>query len=257
MKIGILGKGTVGTAVYNGLADLGHHMSFHDPGFPGSSINDVLVTELVFVCVPTDSTATGDCDTSIVESVCAELSARNYTGLVCIKSTVIPGTTDLLIQKYQNISICFVPEFLRAKTAYADFILRHEVLVIGAYEQKHFDLVKESHGSYPQSVVCIDPKAAEMSKYFHNVHNAMEITFANVIYSICANMNIDYQQVYEAISKRSNISPSYLKAGDQWGSFGGHCLPKDTLALANLQHKLGLDHSLITAILSDNEKFKK
>ena len=31
MKIGIIGRGTVGKAVYEGLSHLGHKMSFFDP----------------------------------------------------------------------------------------------------------------------------------------------------------------------------------------------------------------------------------
>jgi UDPglucose 6-dehydrogenase len=257
MRIGIIGKGTVGGAVYDGLRQLGHNMSFYDPIFPDSSMENVLNTDLVFLCVPTDSTSTGDCDISIVEQVCGQLADSNYRGLVCIKSTVIPGTTDRMIRQYGDLSICCVPEFLRARTALKDFTDNHDVLVIGAYQPEHFDLVKRSHGHYPVSVVCVEPGAAEMTKYFHNVHNALEVTFANVIYSLCEQLGINYQQVYAAVTKRSNINGTYLRAGGEWRGFGGHCLPKDTRALENLQQQLGLNFSLIAAILADNERFTK
>lgn len=257
MKIGIIGKGTVGGAVHDGLRLLGHEVSFYDPRYPVSTIAHVIDTHLVFVCVPTDSTSEGDCDTSIVEQVCESLDLQNYGGLICIKSTVIPGTTDRMIEKYPNLEICCVPEFLRARTPLEDFTTNHDVLVIGAHNQEHFDIVKQSHGNYPRSVVCVEPAAAEMTKYFHNVHNALEVTFANVIYGMCKKIGVDYQQVYAAITKRSNINGTYLRAGDQWGGFGGHCLPKDTKALNNLQHNLGLGYQLITAMLADNERFTK
>ena len=117
MKIGIIGKGTVGKAVYEGLNHLGHQMSFFDPAYDGSTLNDVLDTDCVFVSVPTNQAANGDCDTSIVESVCAELAAANYKGLVAIKSTVVPGTSEKLLALYQAsptqwpLRICSVPEF--------------------------------------------------------------------------------------------------------------------------------------------------
>ena len=69
MKLGLIGKGTVGTAVYEGLLYLGHNMSFFDPAYQGSKLSDVLDTECVFICVPTDMASNGDCDTSIVEKV--------------------------------------------------------------------------------------------------------------------------------------------------------------------------------------------
>ncbi len=100
MKIGIIGKGTVGSAVYEGLEYLGHTMTFFDPKYAGSNMEHVLDTDVIFISVPTDQAANGDCDTSIVDNVVAELAVNNYTGLVSIKSTVIPGTTDRLQKQY-------------------------------------------------------------------------------------------------------------------------------------------------------------
>ena len=54
MKIGIIGKGTVGKAVYEGLEYLGHNMCFYDPAYEGSRLADVLDAECVFLSVPTN-----------------------------------------------------------------------------------------------------------------------------------------------------------------------------------------------------------
>ena len=67
MKIGIIGRGTVGKAVYEGLQYLGHDMCFFDPAYEGSTLQDVLDAECVFLSVPTNQAPTGDCDTSIVD----------------------------------------------------------------------------------------------------------------------------------------------------------------------------------------------
>lgn len=256
MNIGIIGKGVVGSAVFEGLKLLGHNMCVHDPKF-NTELESIIDTDLVFLCVPTDSTLTGDCDTSIVEQVCKELSTSNYNGLVCIKSTVIPGTTQRLSNKFSNLRICCVPEFLKAKTALEDFTQNHDVLVVGSNNNDDANLVIESHKHLPKNIIVVQPNSAEMIKYFNNVHNAMEITFANIISSICDKLNIDYQEVYNGISLRHNINSSYLKSGPEWGAFGGHCLPKDTLALHNLINSNMLNYQLIEAILSDNERFKK
>ena len=69
MKIGLIGRGTVGKAVYEGLNHLGHQMSFFDPAYEGSTLQDILDTDCVFLCVPTNQAENGDCDTSIVERV--------------------------------------------------------------------------------------------------------------------------------------------------------------------------------------------
>ena len=130
MKIGLIGKGTVGKAVYEGLNHMGHDMSFFDPAYEGSALQDVLDTECVFICVPTNQAPNGDCDTSIVERVVGELADAGYKGLVGLKSTCVPGTAEKLSAAHPALRICSVPEFLRAKTALADFMYNHDLLVI-------------------------------------------------------------------------------------------------------------------------------
>jgi UDPglucose 6-dehydrogenase len=255
ISVGIIGKGTVGKAVYDGLLYLGHKMSFYDPAYENSFIEDVLNTDCVFVCVPTDSTETGDCDTSIVTKVASELSSLGYTGLVAIKSTVVPGTSEKLASEYPNLRFASVPEFLRAKTALADFIHNHDVLVIGVKSDEDFELVKEIHGAYPREVARVSPTEAEVVKYFNNVHHAMQVTFANITYEVCKSLGADYTNVYNAITKRTVINPAYLVCNENIRGFGGHCLPKDTKAWNNLIKKQGLDFSLIQSVLDDNNKF--
>jgi len=254
MKVGIIGRGTVGDAVYKGLEQQGHDVSFFDPKFEGSKIEDVLDTECVFLSVPTDSTPEGDCDTSIVERVVAELNSANYKGLVCIKSTVVPGTTDSIQSQYQNLRMACVPEFLRAKLALADFVYNHDVLVIGVNNDADFKLVQDIHGFIPRNVVRVKPIEAEVIKYFNNVHHSVQVTFGNIIYEICQKLGADYNNVYNAITKRDCINPHYLLVNEKLRGFGGHCLPKDTKGLNRLLGKLGLDFKMIQAVLDDNDK---
>jgi UDPglucose 6-dehydrogenase len=255
ISVGIIGKGTVGKAVYDGLLYLGHKMSFYDPVYEGSTMEDVLDTDCVFICVPTDSTPEGDCDTSIVEKVVSELHEHDYRGLIAVKSTVIPGTSANLSKKYPHLRFASVPEFLRAKTALADFIHSHDVLVIGTNSAADFQLVKDIHGPFPHEVAKVSPTEAEIVKYFNNVHHAMQVTFANITYEVCKSLDSDYTNVYNAITKRTVINPAYLVCNENTRGFGGHCLPKDSKAWNNLIKKQGFDFQLIQAVLDDNQKF--
>jgi len=257
MKIGIIGKGTVGKAVYEGLNHLGHEMCFFDPAYEGSTLADVLDTECVFISVPTDQAPNGDCDTSIVEKVVSELNAAGYKGLVGLKSTCVPGTCDKLSMFYPNLRICSVPEFLRAKTALADFMYNHDLLVIGSNRVEDFDIVKQIHGHLPQNVSCVKPTEAEVIKYFNNVNHSVQIIFANIAFEVCKKLGVHYDAVYHAISKRECFNPAYLMCNDNLRGFGGHCLPKDTSAWANLVKNLGLDYTMIEAVIKDNEKLTK
>ncbi len=256
MKIGIIGRGTVGSAVYEGLEYLGHDMTFFDPAYPGSELAHVLDTEVIFVSVPTNQLPNGDCDTSIVERVVDELNTAQYQGLIAIKSTVVPGTCDRISAAYPNLRVCSVPEFLRAKMALTDFTENHDLLIIGSTREQDYDIVKRAHGFYPRYVACVKPVEAEIVKYFNNVHHAMNITFANVTASVCDKLGANYMTVYNAITKRDCINPDYLLSNKNSRAYGGHCLPKDTAAWNNLIKNLGLDFELIQSVINDNERFK-
>ena len=107
-------------------------------------------TELCFICVPTPSAPDGQCDTSIVDEVIKDLVLAGYSGVIAIKSTVKPGTTQELCIAYNTHQICFCPEFLRERAAETDFIEKNTLLAIGTEDDEVYNIVKNSHGDYPQ-----------------------------------------------------------------------------------------------------------
>ena len=133
MKIGIIGLGAVGTANKHGFEHLGHEVLVHDIKL-NTSIQDVISTEINFLCVPTPSTDDGQCDTTILESVIQELDDNKYKGIIAIRSTSVPGFTQEMIEKHKNLAICFVPEFLRERCAVDDFIKNHKGLAVGSLD---------------------------------------------------------------------------------------------------------------------------
>jgi UDPglucose 6-dehydrogenase len=253
MKIGIIGRGVVGGAVYDGLQQIGHELCFYDKNISASLITDVLDSEIVFVCVPTNSNTDGTCDTSIVEATVAELDRLNYTGIIAIKSTVIPGTTDKLIESYPARKLCFVPEFLRERSALTDFVDNHDVLIVGTNNSEIYDKIVECHSHLPKNTTQVTPTEAELAKYFSNVYNSMRVTFANGIFEVCKQLGANYQHVLNSCQMRSTISPEYLKCSDYLRGFSGYCLPKDSLAFSVLVKQLGLDYiNIFDAIVEDN-----
>jgi len=252
MNIGIIGLGIVGSAIKFGFEKLGNDIFYHDIKH-NTSITDVLDTEVCYICVPTPSSEDGSCDISIVEKVIGELLQYNYTGIIAIKSTVVPGTTEYLLSKYKRIA--FVPEFLRERCAISDFMENHEVCIVGTYSEEDYKVIKESHGHYPKNFVMCSPTEAEFSKYFHNIHNAMEIVFANSFYEICESMGVNYENVKNALKDRSNINFQYLECNKNFRGFGGVCLPKDTSAMDYLCKKMNLNVEFFRNILNENSKY--
>jgi UDPglucose 6-dehydrogenase len=256
MKIGIIGLGAVGSANKQGFEHIGHEVLVHDIKLD-TTIQDVLSTEINFICVPTPSTADGQCDTTIIESVIQELDDNNYTGIIAIRSTSVPGFTQSMIEKHKTLAICFVPEFLRERCAADDFINNHKLLAVGTFDIWVFRKIVKAHGGLPENTEHLTPTEAEVLKYFNNVYASLRVTFANVMYEICEKLNCDYTTIKNSYIKTGKAVDMYLDVSDGLRGYGGMCLPKDTKALARLMENLNLDLNLIASIDQDNSKFKR
>ena len=127
--IGIVGLGAVGTALQKGFEHIGHEVLIHDIKYGlytdmETHLADVLPADIIYICVGTPSTSDGNCDLSAVYSVIEELDKLSYKGIVALKSTSEPGTTAKL-QKKTNLKLAYVPEFLRERCAFEDFVYNH------------------------------------------------------------------------------------------------------------------------------------
>lgn len=255
MNIGVIGLGVIGSACKYGFEKLGHKVKVHDIKFD-TKIIDVLNTDICYICVPTPSNSDGSCNTSIVENVIRELKHYNYKGVIAIKSTVKPTTTEKLKEE-TGLEICFVPEFLRERCAISDFTENHDLLAIGTESNEVFELVKKCHGHYPNKIEKLKPTEAELLKYYSNIYNATKIIFANEMYEICQRVGADYSKVKDAFVKRGTSKDMYLDVNENFRGYAGVCLPKDTKALHSFVKELGLDLSFFEMIDKENNKFKK
>lgn len=254
MEIGVVGLGIVGSACRAGFERMGYSVQVHDIQLD-TQLQDVLNTEIVYVCVPTPDDGLGNCDTSIVESVVDQLRDLAYQGVIAIKSTVVPGTTQRLINKYDD-RIVFVPEFLKERSAEYDFIFDQKLLLVGTDNVNYHYLVVRSHGDLPKQIQRINPTEAELVKYYHNTFNAVRITFANTFYEICQQFEIDYDKVKQAFLVNNGMPDEYLDVKPELRGYGGACLPKDVRAMHLLCEQLGLPNQLFKHIDSENNLFE-
>lgn len=255
MKIGIVGLGVVGSACRAGFELIGHTVNVHDIKMD-TSLADLLDTEIIYVCVPTPENTDGSCNIDAVEEIVANLNRLGYTGVVALKSTSAPGTTQKLIDKY-HLRICFVPEFLRERCAVEDFINNHELLAVGTDDPQIYEIVVKSHGMLPKYTSMLNSTEAEVLKYFSNVFNAVRVVFSNNMFEICKSLGLDYTKIKDTYLLRKTASPDYMDVNDDLRGYGGMCLPKDTKALNALVKQLGLDLKLFETIDADNQKFKR
>lgn len=252
MDVGIVGLGVVGEACRFGFELAGHNVLVHDIVL-NTKIDDVLPAEVVYICVPTPRDNDGSCDTSIVRQVISELKKREYKGVVAVKSTVVPGTTEAL-RRQTGMNIIFVPEFLRERCAITDFTENHDVCIIGCSDGETFEIVKDCHGPFPEKFVRLSHAEAEFCKYFNNVYNAMLIIFANSFYEACKEQEVNYTKVKNAVANRRHIHGNYLECNDNFRGFGGMCLPKDVSAMAKLMENTNVN--FFQNLLDENNNYE-
>jgi UDPglucose 6-dehydrogenase len=246
-RVAVAGTGMVGGA----LAKFLNNPILYDPPKGIGSVNELNKADIIFICVPTPYTENG-CDTSTVEKVVKELKGNK---IIVIKSTVIPGTTDRLQEKFPKHKFLFNPEFLTEETSDQD--MKYPDRQIIGYTCESYDVAGEIMMLLPAAPFerIITASEAEMVKYYGNTWFATKVVFANQIYDLCEKIGINYDTVKEAVSYDKRIGRSHLNVWHKgYRGYGGKCLPKDTKALIKFADQNGVDMSLLKETDSINEK---
>lgn len=259
MKIGCIGKGMVGEAIYKGLKKLNNDMYFYDPKFKESKMLHIIDTDIVFISVPTIPTENNECDLSILYKVLDEIHNLKYKGIICIKSTITPGITRKMIDKYSNDKICFCPEFLKERCAYEDFMINNPICIIGTENKDAFEIIKKIHLPISKEFKMVSPIEAELTKYMQNVFNTYRILFANGMYEICKYNNVEYNSVLESLLVRNELDKHYMKCDENIRGPSGPCLVKDSLAFNQYVNSLDLKikPTIFQTIVDDMKLYPK
>lgn len=278
MSIGVIGMGVIGTAFYEGMKHA--HDVFTYDKFKSESSNLLMMCKLenaigtmvtsvhgpIFISVPTPMNVDGSCNTTIVEDVCKELNDAagqfGYKKIVVIRSTVPPGTTQKLSEKYPLLSFVFNPEFLTEANAFEDFKNQTRIILGGDLDATA-SVEEVYHFAYPNTPIhrCRSIEA-EMIKYMANCFLATKVSFANEMYQICNKIGARYEKVVElaTLDKRLGTShwkvPGPMPADDGSGrllyGFGGSCFVKDINALIDLSQTLGVDPKVMIGAWKKN-----
>jgi UDPglucose 6-dehydrogenase len=222
-----------------------------------TSMEDLLAgARLLFTCVDTPPTYSGDADLSRVRSVVADLPADSDHVLV-MKSTVPAGTGDSIRRDMPGLAYVSCPEFLKEGTAVEDF-MHPDRVVIGADpgDEAAADAVAELYAPLGEEgeILRTDVASAEMIKLASNAFLATKISFINEIANVCEEVGADVGEVARGIGSDTRIGSSFLRAGI---GYGGSCFPKDVSALKMLAGNTGYHFQLLTSVIEVNELQKR
>ncbi len=287
-KVGIFGAGWVGLVTGVCFAELGHEVVIRDvvPAkvealqagkvpFHEQDVLDLLQRnaerltftldpldvagcELLFVCVDTPPTSSGDADLSRVWSVVDDLPALVGRPVLVMKSTVPVGTGEKVRAGLDGRGLAHVgyasnPEFLAEGNAVDDF-MHPDRVVVGAFQEEDGDAVAALYSSLDTEIVRCDVNSAEMIKLAANAFLMTRISFINEIANVCEATGADVVAVAKGVGLDHRLGPHFLRAGI---GYGGSCFPKDSLALKQLASNSGYHFQLLTAVIEVNELQKR
>ena len=226
--------------------------------------------DLIFVALPTPMIKdTGECHIGIVESAIKEVRKVNQDSWICIKSTVPPGTTQEMYQKWGRV--CFNPEFLTEANALQDFReLRYQIIgsphlmpgICDSVDNPIFDLYSDCR---IQKLLNIDDAAvldlhstqAEMIKYMRNCYLATRLSFFNEMAQICDASGLDFVATKWWAGLDSRVGQHYSEIDPEEPEFSGSCLPKDVNALIFFMKSLGGSPTMLEAVWKKNLEVAK
>jgi len=267
MKIAIIGKGFVGSAVCNAFPNV--EKLIVDPQVKGSvTIEHALAEQpqFVFVCVPTPMGDDGDCDTSNVSQVLSEIAKNasvHENPIVIIKSTVPPSFFDDIEEKY-FLDVVHNPEFLREHNYSDDMINSNKVLLGGDPNWcKMVSFLYTEHSIIkPCPHIITDHKTAALVKYTINSYLATKVVFFNELFDVVSmtlGKDADWDNFIDILKLDPRMGDSHMDVPGHDGSrgFGGKCFPKDTSAFLKYAEKCGCDLDLLQKAYSKNVKLRQ
>lgn len=247
--------GFVGRAVaadFAGRAELITYDAADGLPYPAEQMETV---DLEFICVGTPSNPDGSCDLRQVEAALEQSTAP----LVLLKSTVPPGTTEMLSERF-GVRLAFSPEFVGEGAMSSPFwndrggvpftivgggtpIVAEVIAILSAIEDP------------PHTFHACTAREAELIKYLENCFLATKVAIFNEFHDLAVAIGADWARVRSGMLLDPRIGESHTVVTEERG-FGGRCFPKDTAALLHHAGSLGVDLQILRAAVESNARIR-
>ena len=267
-KIGVVGNGFVGGAVKFGFSPqvgCDAEVKVYDKN-PSKSTHTLEETvndsDFIYLSVPTPANKDGSINLDILEGALHDISEIHdgRDNAILIRSTVIPGTTWALQQKYPQLNILFNPEFLTERSANFDFINQSRFIVgnngkqLNQMKSEEFvQLIKDRFGDCV-AILETTYETAELIKYMNNCFFATKISFLNDMKILSEAVDAEWYDVLEGFIRDGRVGHTHLNVPGHDGKFGfgGSCFPKDIQAMIDFAEMFGLNPSVLKGAWEKN-----
>lgn len=251
MKVGIIGMGVVG----EGQAEMfsGHDLVTYDATWDMDyPYGDLVSCDFALVCVGTPATSYGRAYLGHVKEAIESLPPNVP---VVLRSTVPPGTTDSLFERYRLY--VHAPEFMGENVLHSwQYPVDVPYMIIGGKAKATLFFHQKFAQVFPGEIITCSAKEAELAKYAANLYWATRVTFVNEFANICERFGVDYERMREAWLTDPRMTEVYTQRAGYPPGFGGRCWPKDLAALIAASADVGYDAGFLRAIEEANERFQ-
>ena len=291
MKITVIGFGYIGSVISAVLCEAGHtvHAIEQDPkviddinnrifNVPepsleelvfsaldsksleiNNSYDDVSSSDAILVTVGTPLSKEFDADLSALEGVFKKLSSKvNDDQLVMIKSTVPPGTTRMLRDKFFGADSKTLMAFSPERLAEGDAInqLKGLPIIVGGINAESTEACSNFwvNALKAEVVSVTSSEAAELVKLADNQWIDLNIALANELAILCDSLNMGVD-VMEVISAANSLKKGahYVNILTPSIGVGGYCLTKDPWFIHTLAKKHNLSLNLPSSARNSND----
>jgi UDP-N-acetyl-D-mannosaminuronic acid dehydrogenase len=158
------------------------------------------------------------------------LPLMNKEQLVILRSTIFPGTTELIchlfIEKFGEARVAFCPERILQGKGIEEI---HKLpQIVAAEDDKTFEAASGIFSKISPKIIRLKSREAELVKLITNTWRYLEFAAANSFYMMVENDGIDFYRVYNAVKNDYPRAANFPKAG----LAAGPCLFKDTMQLS-------------------------
>lgn len=219
--------------------------------------------EIIFICVPTPQTSSGEVDLSFVKKAASDI-AKNIKNKVIIvnKSTVPIGTTKLVediikeeLKKDIEFDVISNPEFLAEGSAVKDFLYPSRIC-IGVEKEETKKIMQKLYHPLTRGnaqIIIISKKSAELAKYACNAMLATRISFMNELANFSEKVGANIEDIRRVMQTDPRIGNKFLYAGV---GYGGACFPKDVRGIIKTAEKNDSKLNILKCVDEVNEKQK-
>ena len=159
------------------------------------------------------------------------LPLMNKEQLIVLRSTIYPGTTEIIEQKLQKHfntrpKLAFCPERILQGKGIEE--IKNLPQIVSAVSDEAAKEASEIFSKVAPKIIRLEPIEAELSKLMLNTWRYLEFAIANQFYMMVEDKGLDFYKIFEAMKEDYPRAKNYCKPG----LAAGPCLFKDTMQLS-------------------------